>query len=68
MHYVKVKVRVHRYTNGRLAVFHGKENWPTMMQTGYYLIQKRMPQRRSSARGHTGKSPSGLIASGAFKS
>ena len=23
MHYVKVKVRVHRYADGRLAVFHG---------------------------------------------
>jgi hypothetical protein len=22
-HYVKVKVRVHRYTNGDLAIFHG---------------------------------------------
>lgn len=23
MHYVKVKVRVHRYPDGRLALFHG---------------------------------------------
>ncbi|NMH17583.1 hypothetical protein GV368_10950, partial [Tepidiphilus sp. B18-69] len=23
MHYVKVKVRVHRYLDGRLAIFHG---------------------------------------------
>lgn len=23
MHYVKVKVRVHRYCDGRLAIFHG---------------------------------------------
>jgi hypothetical protein len=40
------------------------ENWLTMMKTGYYLIQKRMLQRKSAARKHTGKVPPALLPAG----
>jgi hypothetical protein len=36
-HYVKAKVRVHRYTNGRLAVFHGPRKLATYDVKGHLI-------------------------------
>lgn len=39
-HYVKAKVRVHRYANGELAVFHGPRKLADYDSVGNKLIQK----------------------------
>ena len=40
MHYVKVRVRVHRYSNGRLAVFHGPRKLADYDENGLLLDSK----------------------------
>lgn len=34
-HYVKRRVRVHRYVDATLAVFYGPRSWPAMMSTAH---------------------------------
>ena len=40
MHYVKVRVRVHRYTNGELAVFHGPRRLADYDEKGILIESK----------------------------
>jgi len=39
-HYVKVKVRVHKYTDGRMAIFHGPRNLATYDAKGTILDER----------------------------
>ena len=39
--YIKAKVRVHRYLDGTLAIFHGPRKLATYDQVGQLLFQKR---------------------------
>ncbi len=41
-HYVKVKVRVHKYTDGQLAVFHGPRKLATYDVEGNILDEKHV--------------------------
>jgi len=49
-HYVRVRVRVHRYTDGSPAVFHGPRNWPIMTHRENKRHQRKGRQRKSTAR------------------
>lgn len=49
-HYVKAKVRVHRYQNGRLGVFHGPRKLADYDASGKEIKQKKESPRKSTAR------------------
>ncbi len=41
-HYVRVKVRVHRYPDGNLAIFHGHRNLASYNSQGKEIVKKNM--------------------------
>ena len=49
-HYVKVRVRVHRYTDGSLAIFHGPRKLADYDAHGTWRSPREKRQRKSAAR------------------
>ena len=60
LHYVRVKVRVHRYRDRSLAIFHGPVAWPAMTPRDCPFNPMFRPLRRGPADGPRGEARRGL--------